>query len=185
VEIASPGAQRVPANAVSAGWIVGDTGSLLAPPPRTPLADWYVREPDGSVRLALPKWLGDGGIATRAAGGGPFVPWVVAPGTQGGGLRVSMIQGQRMAQYPYTPQQEAALIKLAATLCQVLPGIKPVCPREEDGRVSSAKLPDDRLTKFQGILGHYHIQTDKTDPGPALDFDALISATRRELDRRR
>jgi hypothetical protein len=184
VEIASPGAQAVPRDATAAGWTLDAEGALLAPPAKGTLGEWYAREPDGAVRLVLPKWLGDGGVVTRGPGGEPFVPWVVAPWTVGGGMRVSVIQGQRLAQYPYTPQQEAALVKLAATLCQVLPGIKPICPREEDGRVSNAKLPDDRLVRFQGIMGHYHIQTDKIDPGPALDFDALIAATRRELQRR-
>ena len=34
--------------------------------------------------------------------------------------------------------------------------------------------PDDELAKYQGILGHFHIQTNKTDPGPALQWDKLV-----------
>jgi N-acetyl-anhydromuramyl-L-alanine amidase AmpD len=38
-------------------------------------------------------------------------------------------------------------------------------------------LPDDELEKYEGVMGHYHVQTNKTDPGPALDWD-YSSATR-------
>lgn len=184
VEIASPGAMGVPKDPAAAGWLLDASGELYIPPAKSTLGEWYAREPGGGVRLVLPKWLGDGGVATRGPNGEPFVPWVVAPTVQGSGLRVSVIQGQKLVQYPYTPQQEAALVKLAATLCQVLPGIRPECPRDEDGKVASAKLPDDKLAAFTGIMGHYHITTDKIDPGPALDFDALIAATRREMKQR-
>ncbi len=185
VEIASPGAMGVPRNPAEAGWAVDSGGGLVAPPPKSTLGEWYVREPDGRVRLSLPKWLGDGGVATRGPNGEAFVPWVVPPGAEGGGLRVSVVQGQRLAQYPYTPQQEAALVKLAATLCQVLPSINADCPRDAGGAVANSKLPDEQLAGFAGILGHYHITTDKIDPGPALDFDRLIAETRKELARRR
>ena len=43
------------------------------------------------------------------------------------------------------------------------------------------KLPDDQLAKYQGVLGHYHIQTNKTDPGPALQWDKVINGARRLL----
>ena len=34
------------------------------------------------------------------------------------------------------------------------------------------------LEKYEGVLGHYHIQTNKTDPGPALDWDKVIGEAR-------
>lgn len=185
VEIASPGAMAAPADPVAAGWTVGMDGTLLGAPAKTTLGDWYARDANGGVRLVLPKWLGDGGLATRGPNGEPFAAWVVPPGSYDAGMCVGVVQGQRLAQYPFTPQQREALVKLTATLCQVLPGIRPDCPREADGRVASAKLPDDRLAQFTGVMGHYHLQTDKIDPGPALDFEALIRATREELERRR
>jgi hypothetical protein len=185
VEIASPGAMAVPKDPAAAGWGVAEDGSLLTPPAKGTLGEWYVREANGAVRLSLPKWLGDGGVRTRNVDGSAFVPWVVPMGAPDGGLCVQTIQRQRLAQYPYTPQQRAALVKLTATLCQVLPGIRPECPRNADGSVATAKLPDDQLTAFTGVLGHYHVTTDKIDPGPALDFVALIAATRDELRRRK
>jgi N-acetyl-anhydromuramyl-L-alanine amidase AmpD len=54
-------------------------------------------------------------------------------------------------------------------------------PREADGKVVPKKLADDVLKNYGGVLGHYHIQTNKTDPGPAFDWERLISGARREL----
>ena len=31
------------------------------------------------------------------------------------------------------------------------------------------------------MLGHYHIQTNKTDPGPALDWERVVSGAQRIL----
>jgi N-acetyl-anhydromuramyl-L-alanine amidase AmpD len=56
----------------------------------------------------------------------------------------------------------------------VFPKIKCDYPRDEQGQLIPKKLDDDALEKYQGVLGHYHIQTNKTDPGPALDWDKLI-----------
>jgi hypothetical protein len=28
-------------------------------------------------------------------------------------------------------------------------------------------------------MGHYHVQTNKTDPGPALDWDLVIGGARK------
>ena len=44
---------------------------------------------------------------------------------------------------------------------------------------TDTKLPGRALEKFHGILGHYHIQENKTDPGPALDWNRLIAEARR------
>ena len=34
---------------------------------------------------------------------------------------------------------------------------------------------------FGGVIGHFHIQTNKVDPGPAFDWDGVIGGARREL----
>ena len=40
-------------------------------------------------------------------------------------------------------------------------------------------LPDAQLARYQGVLGHYHVQTNKVDPGPAFQWDRLIDEARR------
>ena len=81
-------------------------------------------------------------------------------------------------QYDFTPQQYQALIKLTATLCKTLPKIKCDYPKDAAGKLIRQKLPDVELNAYQGVLGHYHIQTDKVDPGPAFQWDYVIGHAR-------
>ena len=91
---------------------------------------------------------------------------------------VGEIQGRTLTQYDYTPQQYEALAHLTATLSKIFPKIKCDFPRDEKGHLIRRKLDDDALEKYAGVLGHYHIQTNKVDPGPALDWDKLIGEAR-------
>jgi N-acetyl-anhydromuramyl-L-alanine amidase AmpD len=79
-----------------------------------------------------------------------------------------------LVQYDLTPEQYAALAKLTAALCRTFPQLKPDYPRDADGNVTSTKLPDDTLAKFQGVLGHFHVQENKVDPGPAFQWELLF-----------
>lgn len=100
-----------------------------------------------------------------------------------------VIQGQTLQQYDFTPEQYDALIKLTATLCTVFPKLSCDYPRDEAGKLVRVKLADPVLKQYHGVLGHYHIQTDKVDPGPAFDWDRLIDGARHlrneERDRRK
>jgi hypothetical protein len=68
-----------------------------------------------------------------------------------------------------------------APLCRIFPNLKCRYPVDADGKLIPHKLPDAELKHYQGVLGHYHIQTDKVDPGPALDWDRVIGGARRIL----
>jgi N-acetyl-anhydromuramyl-L-alanine amidase AmpD len=94
-----------------------------------------------------------------------------------------MVQGRELAQYDFTPEQYAALTKLTAALCRVFPKLKCDHPRDAGGKLIAQKLPDEELERFHGILGHYHIQSNKVDPGPALQWDKLIGGSRKLLMR--
>ncbi len=130
----------------------------------SPLEKWYTKDPDGKTRITLPAGLGDGGIRTPNFVGRPARNEPV----------VGEVQGRVHTQYDYTPEQYRALAHLTATLSKVFPKIKCDYPRDEKGQLIRRKLDDDVLEKYEGVLGHYHIQTNKTDPGPALDWDKLI-----------
>ncbi len=88
------------------------------------------------------------------------------------------IHGKTVRQHDFTPQQYKALAQLTATLCTVFPKIKCDYPREADGKLMMHRIPDGELQNYQGVLGHYHIQTDKVDPGPALQWDYVIDQAR-------
>jgi N-acetylmuramoyl-L-alanine amidase len=92
--------------------------------------------------------------------------------------RTGTIQGQELIQYDFTPQQYQAPIKLTATLCRALPKIKCDYPKDAAGNLVRQKLPDAELKAYQGVLGHFHIQTDKVDPGPAFQWDYVIGNAR-------
>jgi N-acetyl-anhydromuramyl-L-alanine amidase AmpD len=132
---------------------------------------WYQPDAAGQPTITIPKAITDPMIYTKNFVGHPARPTPVR-GT---------IQHTDLVQYDLTPQQYAALTKLAATLCKIFPKITCDYPRDVAGKAIPQKLPDDVLKTYGGILGHYHIQTNKTDPGPAFDWDRVINGARAEL----
>jgi N-acetyl-anhydromuramyl-L-alanine amidase AmpD len=130
---------------------------------------WYRPDPDGRVRIVDPA--GD-----KAAVGNASVE-VRRP------IRneriVGTVQGQQLEQYDFTPEQYEALTRLTATLCTLFPKIRCEYPRDEKGALIPHKLADDQLAAYQGILGHYHVQTNKVDPGPAFQWDRVIDGAKK------
>lgn len=135
------------------------------------LDKWYTKDETGRTRITLPAHLADGGVRTPG-----FVGYAARQDPIDG-----TIQGEKLRMYDLTPQQYASLTKLAAALCTVLPQITCDYPRDDQGKLIPHKLSDGQLEAYHGILGHYHIQTNKTDPGPALQWDTLIQGARREM----
>jgi N-acetyl-anhydromuramyl-L-alanine amidase AmpD len=84
------------------------------------------------------------------------------------------IQNRDLVQYDFTPEQYAALGRLAAALNRVFPKIRLEVPRDANGAVQTRKLDDKTYESFTGILGHFHIQDNKVDPGPAFQWEKLI-----------
>jgi N-acetyl-anhydromuramyl-L-alanine amidase AmpD len=134
------------------------------------LDDWYPRDAQGPF-IRVPERLGDPMILTKDFVGRPTRPDLVA----------GKIQGRDLLQYDLTPQQYEALTKLTAALCQVFPKITCDYPRDAEGKLITKKLPDEDLKNYAGVLGHFHVQTNKTDPGPAFDWDKVIGGARRLL----
>jgi N-acetyl-anhydromuramyl-L-alanine amidase AmpD len=128
------------------------------------LDEWYGRDATGQTVITIPARVGDPMLRVKNFVGRPARPTPIR-GT---------VQGQDLVQYDFTPQQYAALIKLTAALTRVFPQIKLDVPRDAAGKVLDHKIPDADLAAYKGVLGHYHIQTNKTDPGPALQWEKLI-----------
>ena len=135
------------------------------------LDNWYKPDEDGRNRIVLPKALGDGGFRTKDFVGRPARNEPV----------VGRIQGHKLAQYDFTPEQYRALTHLTAALCGVLPKIRLDYPRDAAGELVREKLPDEVLSNYSGVLGHYHVQRNKVDPGPAMQWDRVIHGARRLL----
>ena len=138
-----------------------------------PFAEWYQTNAAGKVFITIPKRFGAGGLRTTNFTGHPARNEPVR-GT---------IQGDELVQYDYTPEQYAALTKLTAALCKIFPKLKCQYPVDADGKLIPHKLPDDALRQYAGVLGHYHIQTNKNDPGPAFDWARVVGGAKAILDK--
>jgi N-acetyl-anhydromuramyl-L-alanine amidase AmpD len=138
---------------------------------KNPLAKWYGKDAHGRTVLTIPDEFGAAGIRTPGFVGHPARPEPVR----------GNIQGDDLIQYDFTPEQYQALIKLTATLCKIFPRIRCQYPADAQGRVIPHKLPNDELANYHGVLGHYHIQTNKNDPGPAFQWDYVIGGANRIL----
>ncbi|HRX85267.1 MAG TPA: N-acetylmuramoyl-L-alanine amidase [Phycisphaerae bacterium] len=158
------------ANDRSVGVEIANIGAY---PNMNTLDKWYGHDADGRTYVTLPRWLGDGGMRTKG--------FVARPARNA--PVVGEVQGKEYRQYDLTDAQYASLIKLTATLCQVLPRIRADYPRDAEGALRTSALSDEELAQFSGVLGHYHITTRKIDPGPALDWDRLMRGVHRALHR--
>jgi hypothetical protein len=157
------------ANPRSIGVEIANIGAYPAGEPSL-LDSWYERD-DAGWRIKLPERLGDGGVRTRAFVGRPARTERI----------VGDIQGETLEQFDFTPEQYETLAKLTAVLCQVLPRLEPDAPRDARGRVRTDALDEQEFEDFRGILGHNHVTTEKTDPGPAMDWERLLQAVRARL----
>ncbi|MBI1322943.1 N-acetylmuramoyl-L-alanine amidase [bacterium] len=131
---------------------------------KNPFETWYAKDATGKTIMTIPGGLEKSGIRNPPS---PIRPDRNDP-VEGA------VQGQNLVQYDLTPQQYETLAKLTATLCTVFPKIKCDFPKDSDGNLIPKKLPDEAFRSYQGILGHYHVQTNKVDPGPAFQWDRLI-----------
>jgi N-acetylmuramoyl-L-alanine amidase len=132
---------------------------------------WYERDEAG-WRMKYPEWMEETGIRTPDFIARPDRPEIVS----------GEVQGRTWFQFDFTPQQYEALARLCAGMSRVFPRIRLEVPRNPDGSVVNHVLPEDELRTFDGIVGHFHVQKNKQDPGPALQWDRLLEQARAMRD---
>lgn len=157
----------------SVGIEIANMGAY-GPNENSPLPKWYAKDEQGRTYITIPPDQGDGGIRTPNFVGRPARNEPVT----------GVIQGRELTMYDLTPEQYDSLIKLTAALATIFPRMTLDYPRDAAGRLVLDRLSDDELVSYRGLLGHYHIQDDKVDPGPALDWDKLVTEAR-TMQRRR
>jgi N-acetyl-anhydromuramyl-L-alanine amidase AmpD len=138
---------------------------------RTTLDKWYATDEQG-VFLRPPTDFTKLGVRTKNFVGRPARPELIT----------GVIQGTELSQYDFTPEQYETLIKLTATLCKIFPNIPCEYPRDASGKLIREKLSDSRLANYHGVMGHYHVQLNKTDPGPAFDWEKVIGGAKELLN---
>ena len=135
------------------------------------LDEWYPKDGDGKPYLRVPGRLGDPMLRVKNFRGRPARPELVR----------GRVQGTELLQYDLTPEQYTALTRLTAALAKAFPRLTCDYPRDAAGRLVTAKLPEAELKSYRGVLGHYHVQANKVDPGPAFDWDRVVGGARRLL----
>ena len=143
---------------------------------QTPLVAWYKKDEAGQTYLSIPA--NRGGLDSQRT-----KPSVLRP------IRndpvVGTVQGYQQRMYDLTPQQYAALIKLTAALGDIFPKITIDYPRDADGKLIDHVLDDVAWGNYHGVLGHYHVQKEKNDPGVAFQWDYVIDNAKKLLAERR
>ena len=153
-----------------------EIANIGAYPPehRQILRKWYVHDRWGRVRIRFPeKW----GTVTFYHTG--YIPRPARADPVSG-----RIHGHLFVQYDYTEAQYRSLIALTAALCRVFPLLRCDYPRDRFGRLWTTTLTPAQWRRYRGLLGHYHIQENKIDPGPALQWDRIINGARTLLRRK-
>jgi len=155
-------------NSRSIGIEIAQPGAV-SPDATNRWAEWYAVDEQGPY-LKLPEAMSglDSGFRKVGFVGRPARKEPVIGG----------IQGRTLIQYDFTPEQYRALAKLTAALCRIFPELPCEYPKDAEGRLVTQKLSDSDLRNYRGLLGHYHIQTDKVDPGPAFDWDRVVRDAR-------
>jgi N-acetylmuramoyl-L-alanine amidase len=160
----------------SIGIEIANMGSYSLNESTATLQRWYKKDENGQTYITIPESLGGAdairtkNITLRPARNEPVV---------------GQIRGVTQRMYDLTPQQYDTLIKLTAALGDVFPQIKLDYPRGPDGKILLDTLGEADLANYKGVLGHFHVQNNKSDPGVALQWELLIDSARKELAARR
>lgn len=157
LDLSERGWHATVANERSIGIEIAQIGAF-PPAEAGTLGRWYESDRAGGVRL-------------KSKHAGSFRPLRAEP------IR-GRIQDRELIQYDFTAEQYAALAHLAAALNRVFPKIRLDAPRDRQGQIPAQKLDDKTYLSFTGFLGHYHIQENKVDPGPAFQWGKLIREAR-------
>lgn len=150
------------ANSRSIGIEIAQIGAYESPTDER-LTTWYAVDDEGP-RLTLPEGL----AAKSGFAGRTFRPARDA-------LLSGEVNGRSLWQYDFTDAQYEALEKLVAALHRVFPSISLSVPRDPTGGVLRRALGEDEFRAYRGLLGHDHVQENKVDPGPAFDWERVLT----------
>ena len=85
------------------------------------------------------------------------------------------VQFGRPRAYGYTNRQYESLIALLKCLHREVK-LKRSYPTGPDGQVISKLVSDEDKGKLEGMVAHWHLSASRWDPGPAFDWDRVLSA---------
>jgi N-acetylmuramoyl-L-alanine amidase len=162
--------QATKSNDRSIGIEIANIGAYPVGGRNETLSQWYKKNSEGQTVLIFPE-----SVRGRSA----FLDRVLRP--RRNDPVIGSLRGKQYEQYDFTTQQYDSLMKLSAALCDIFPNMKPDIPRTPDGQVIDRTLTPEQWASFRGLLGHYHVQDNKIDPGPAMDWEYLLAGIRQQL----
>ncbi len=95
-------------------------------------------------------------------------------------VKACKINGHTILAYDYTKEQYDAMTRLARGLQRLLPNLPAEFPQSSAGVASWETLPPSATFRFSGYIAHYHLITQKWDPGP-FDFKEFCRKLRGQL----
>jgi N-acetyl-anhydromuramyl-L-alanine amidase AmpD len=83
------------------------------------------------------------------------------------------VRGSRDQHLGFFEEERRSLVALASAMCDFF-RIPRVLPGDSAGNVATGTLPREALRGFRGVIGHYHENAGKIDPGTKVweDFQA-------------
>ena len=86
------------------------------------------------------------------------------------------INGHQWLAYAYTKAQVESMVSIGKALARIFPNLPQVYPTGGDGDQMWGTIAGD-VREYTGYLGHYHVSSNKWDPGP-FDFKYFTSKIR-------
>ena len=127
--------------------------------------EWYTFDETGWPVLTFPETVIDPGVR--------LPNFIAKPARKE--LFEGRINGQTVMQYDFTNEQYEAMIALTKALAQLFPNLALDVPRDSRGDLRMDDMSDAAVLRHQGLIAHWHISRGKVDPGPALDWDRVLT----------
>lgn len=155
------------ANSRSIGIEIAHMGAY-PDPHHAVLKRWYERTETDGVKLTIPAEAHPYSVRNADYSAKPARGDIVS----------GKINEQELWQYDFTEEQYRALAHLAAALHVVFPKMALDYPRDENGDVLLNTFAKPAWEQFSGVLGHFHVQSNKIDPGPATQWERIVEDAR-------
>lgn len=185
------------ANGRSVGVEIANIGAYSSP---LLLNEWYSRGLlSRTTTITIPERLGDGGVLTPGfvghpirnkqvrgiVQGKPYIQYDFTPQQYDAlvKLTATLCTVFPKIQCDYPRQKKTLGAPADAAPAPPVPGDPTTRPSaiaapDEPGTLIRHKLSAEQLEEYQGVIGHYHIQLDKQDPGPAMQWELLVTKAR-------
>ncbi|HEV8320258.1 MAG TPA: peptidoglycan recognition family protein [Myxococcota bacterium] len=98
------------------------------------------------------------------------------PAHAGRPIKVGNINGGEFIAWGYNDAQYKALAALTAGLTSYFPRLPLVYPAYSDGSIIPMIISDSY--KYSGLIAHWHLTVKKWDPGPAFEWDRIMTVVK-------